>query len=375
MKKIIAVFLVWRFLLFIPIYFSSIFISYRLGYDYTNIWKFTHSYFPVSSPFLFPWANFDGVHYLSIAANGYSNDQGFFPLFPLLIKFFSIFLGGKKAFDLGYFTSAFLTSNISFVLALIIFYKLILIDFSRKIAWKSIMFLLVFPTSFFFASIYTESLFLLLTLLSFYFARKKKWFLASLFGMFCAATRLVGIVILPALVLEFIRAEKKISAKALSLLIVPLGIISYAFYNWRAGSPFAFIAAHEKINSTRSLSPVFFPQTVFRYLKILVTTPHNYEWGIALLELSSFAFASLMLYIAYKKKVRVSYILFSVLAFIIPVSSGTFSGLPRYILILFPIFLALALTKNKLAQILYLAISVIILTVLLAAFSRGYFVA
>ena len=377
MKKILAIFCIWRVLLFIPLYVGFLFIPYREGYDYTNIWKFTQHYFPVSNPLLFPWANFDGVHYLSIAAQGYSNNQGFFPLYPILLRLLAEVLGGGQAFGLAYFVSGLLISNLSIIAALLFFQKLISIDFPKKIAWQSIILLLVFPTSFYFASLYTESLFLLLSLLSFYFARKKKWFLAGVFGMLLSATRVVGIAILPALIYEFIKEERKLSAKALSLLLPPVGFLSYVFYNfWQFGNPLLFVQAHENINPTRSVySVVFIPQTLFRYIKILATTLGQYEWWIALLELSSFLFAVTMLYIAYKKKVRVSYLLFSILALLVPVSSGTFSGLPRYILVLFPMFIGLALVKNSYLKVAYVAISVALLFILLMLFSRGYFIA
>jgi len=174
-KKIISTFLIWRILLFIPLYFSPMLLPFRDGFSYTQLWDYVGPYFPVTSPLLWPWANFDGVRYLSIAGAWYSNDQGFFPLFPLAVNFFATLFGTKKAFDLTYFTMAFLVANISFTLALWILNKLLSLDFPKKIAYQSILFLLVFPTSFFFASIYSESLFLLLSLLSFYFARKQKW--------------------------------------------------------------------------------------------------------------------------------------------------------------------------------------------------------
>lgn len=378
MKKIILAFLTWRILLFIPLYVGYLFIPYRQGYDYTNIWKFTEPYFPVSSPLLFPWANFDGVHYLSISGSGYLDNQGFFPLYPILIKLLATFFGGGETFGLAYFISGFLISNISLLLLLIIFFKLITLDFSRKVAWQSIIFLLVFPTSFFFAGLYTESTFLLFTLLSFYFARKRKWFLAGTFGLLLSTTRLVGIAIFPALVYEFIKEEKKVSAKILNLLLVPMGIASYVFYNfWQTKNPLIFIEAHQDLNPTRTVSAVILlPQTLYRYFKILTTVPlTQFEWWIALLEVSLFTFAASMLYIAFKKKVRPSYILFSAFSLLIPASSGTFSAVPRYALVLFPIFIGLALVKDIRLKLLYSVISAVLLLILLSLFARGYFIA
>ena len=102
---------------------------------------------------------------------------------------------------------------------------------------------------------------------------------------------------------------------------------------------------------------------------------NSYDWMIALLELISFLFTAFMLYFAWKKKLRRSYLIFAFINFAITISTGTFSGLPRYIITIFPIFMALALLKNKILKLSYIIISPILLFILLMLFSRGYFVA
>ena len=383
MRKItpvIVFFFIWRVLLFLPLSIGEMVLPYRSGYDYTNIWKFIHEYQPVSNVLLFPWANFDGVYYLSIAGSGYTKDNaGFLPLFPLFIHLVSSFFGVTKTFGAVQFFIAFFIANICFFLSLIFFYKLVRLDYSNKIAIMSIIFFLVFPTSFFFGSIYSESLFLLLSLLSFYFARKKQWILASIFGMLLGITRVVGISIFPALLYEFFQQEKTIkNVRALPLLIIPAGIANYAFFNlsqW--GDAFRFLHVHGTLGNSRSIdSVVLFPQTIFRYGKIFTTvSTSQYEWWIAFLEIVTFFVVSFLLYIGWKKGIRFSYILFAVLCFLIPVSSGTFTGLPRYVVILFPIFITLALLEKKIVQAFYIIISIILLFILLLFFSRGYYVA
>ena len=165
--------------------------------------------------------------------------------------------------------------------------------------------------------------------------------------------------------------------KLLGFLFIPLGFISYmvfCFQKW--GDALYFVHAHGQLANSRSVDRIIlFPQTIYRYYKILFTLPTSqYEWWIALLELSVFVFALTFLYVAWRKKVRLSYLIFSALAFFLPVSSGTFSGLPRYVLVLFPIFIALALSKSKLLKIGYILIGAVLQFVLLMFFSRGYFV-
>lgn len=379
-KKIILLFLLWRIILFLPILIANQFIPYREGYGYTSINYFLgKSQSFISNFLLSPWANFDGAYYLLIAEKGYTVNAGFFPLFPLSIHFLASLFGNTLPFsEIQYFTALFLAS-IFFLISLIVFYKLVRLDYKNNIAIWSIVFILLFPTSFFFGAVYSESLFFLFLVLSFYFARKRSWLLASIFAMLLTATRFVGIAILLALIYEFYVSEKNlIKTKVMSLLIVPLGIIGYSLYNLQKwGDAFYFIHAQGNFQNNREVENIIlFPQTIFRYIKIFLTvSPIQYEWFVALLELVSFIFASLMIYIAWKKKVRLSYLIFSVIAFLIPVSTGTFSGLPRYILPIFPIFISLALVANKKFRFLYVIISTTLLALLLMLFSRGYFVA
>lgn len=167
-KRIALIFLSWRVFLFIPLIAGNAFITYRQGYPYTSPLYFLSDPHWFVSNFLFSsWANFDGVHYLLIGANGYTVNAGFFPLFPLLLNVASSIFGRVAAFDpLQYFVSLAFVS-FCFLLSLIVLYRLIKIDYKDNIALFTIFFLLIFPTSFFYVSIYSESLFLLLSLSSF----------------------------------------------------------------------------------------------------------------------------------------------------------------------------------------------------------------
>lgn len=382
-KKIFLLFFLWRTFLFVPILIANKFIPYRNGYDYTSPVHFLDKSNNIISNFLLsPWANFDGVYYLLIAAKGYTVNAGFFPLFPLSISIINFIFNpaaDRLPFEpLQYFTAVVLVS-LYFVLSLIVMFKLIKIDYKQDIAIWSIIFMLLFPTSFFYATIYSESLFLLLSLCSFYFALKKRWILAAFFGTLLTATRMVGIAIIPALIYEFIKEEKSLfKIKSIPLFFMPLGILSYMLFNFiKWGNAFYFIWAQGNFQNNRSVtSLVFIPQTMYRYIKILLAVkPVQFEWWVAILEISIFIFTSILLFIAWKKKIRISYLIFSLICFLIPVSSGTFTGLPRYSLTLFPIFIALALVKNKTVKIFYAIIGFTLLFILFMLFSKGYFIA
>lgn len=375
---IFAIFFLWRIFLFLPLFVAQK-IPYRSGYDYTNIWKFTKQYEPVKSPFLYPWANFDGVYYLYIAGSGYTKDNsGFFPLYPITISIASSVLRGAKTFGALQFFIAFFLANSFLFLNLVVLYKLLRLDYSHKISISALLFLLIFPASFFLGAIYSESLFLLLSALSFYFARKKQWLEACIFASLLTATRFVGIAILPALFYEFYSQEKTFKKiNLLPLFFIPIGLFSYAWFNlqqWK--NPLNFLYAHTNLGNGRVASIILFPQTIFRYLKILLSTSfYQYEWWIALLEFFTFFLISYLLFLVWRDKIRRSYFIFAFFSFLIPVSSGTFSAVIRYSVILFPIFIALALLKNKVFKFMYIFVSIILLFILLVLFSRGFFVA
>lgn len=378
-KRIISLFLGWKFFLLLSLIVAVNILPPRTGYSYTLLTYFLEKGSILSDFLLYPFGNFDAVYYLLIAAEGYTINAGFFPLFPLLIRILTFPFGNILPFSLAQYFTAITLVSVLFLASLFMFYKLVKIDYKENIAIESIIFLLVFPTSFFFSALYSESLFLLLSLLGFYLARKKKWFWAGIAGALLSSTRLVGIAIWPALLYEYFKENKnKINIKTLSLLLPPLGLISYVIYNfYKWGNPFYFIAAQGNFQNNRTVdSIILFPQTIFRYVKILFSVnPNIYEWWIAFFELFFFIFASILSYVAWKKKIRISYLIFGALCFLIPISSGTFSGLPRYIAIIFPIFIALALLKNRTLKVIYLAVSLLLLFIFFMLFSKGYFIA
>lgn len=329
-----------------------------------------------------PWANFDGVYYLTIAQVGYGNNyQAFFPLFPLLIGATSIFFGGN------YVASSLFVVYTSLIIVLILLWKLVFLDYDFSVAKWSLLFFLFFPTSFFFGGVYTESLFLALVLGSFYAARKQKWFLAGLLGSLASMTRVVGVVMLPALFwewweqnkhrLRFGKLKLKVNDKSFFwLLLIPAGLFSYMFYQYiRFHDALAFVHIQPGFGANRTGGEIILlPQVFFRYLKIFATVSWStYDVRIALLEVISFFFAIALLFFAWRK-VRSSYILFSLFAVIVPTLTGTLSSMPRYILVVFPLFIMLALIKSAKVKIALLCVSISCMIILASLFLRGYWV-
>lgn len=375
--KILMIFLTWRFALIVIAFLAVNFIP--LGYKDRFLGGGLTNYSLL--PQFFSWANFDGEHYLSISIFGYKDfQQAFFPVYPMIISFFS----RPDPVDLisslvNSTIVGLIISNASFVLALIYLWELIRIDFSKKIAYLTIVILLFFPTSFYFGAVYNESLFLLLSVLTFYNARKGKWLVAGIFGLIASATRVFGILLLPALLFE-IWQQKTDFSKALWVLLIPFGLGAYMWYLYLTiGDPIAFYSFQRLIGEQHQQGIITLPQVYFRYIKMIATVSvQNPIFQTLILEFFvGLTFFILPIY-GYFKKVRLSYIIYAILAFLTPTIQGSFSSLPRYIIILFPSFLAAAIFVNKLPRlikVIFLVLSFSVLIVETTLFLRGYWVA
>ena len=378
LKFIFSSFFIWRIILLIFV-LLAFFLPLQEKYIAGGLPNY------LKMPWFWPWANFDGEHYLAIAIEGYPPLRYFFfPFYPLVIRFVTRFFGQSL---ISYVASGLFVSHVSFFLALIGIWKLLLLDFKKDIARLTILLLLFFPTSFYFGSFYTESLFLALTVWSFYAARKGKWLWAGILGAASTATRIVGLALIPAFLVEvWLQKRKtknyKLFMPIVGLLLVPTGILLYMYFlNQTTGDPLAFFHSLEAIfGEQRSTSLILLPQVFYRYFfKIIPSLNFSYapvvfstflELGVALLFLA--------LSVVSFFKLRLSYAIYLALGYLIPTFSGSFSSLPRYVLVLFPGFILMATYFRKFSKILQLiifAILVIMLFFATALFSRGYWVA
>lgn len=381
--KLLGFFISWRLALFVFLGLSA-YLPLQKNFLGGGLGNY------IKAPYFWAWANFDGEHYISIAQRGYGQgEQAFFPSYPLLIKGLSVLFG--KSIGV-YVLLGLLISIFFFFIALIGLYKLIILDYPEKVARASILLLLLFPASFYFGSVYTESLFLALIVWSFYFARKKNWFAAVILGAFSSATRFIGILLLPAIFFELVgwsaikdilawRPLKVAPLKVLFLAILPVGFILYMYFlKQSTGDPLAFINTLPGFGEQRSQTPIVLPQVFYRYFfKILPNVIYSYLPVVftTFLELAT-AILFTVLSVAAFFKLRLSYAIYLSLGFLIPTLSGSFSSLPRYVVVLFPGFLLMAIYFLKLERamkFILLSILFLLLGLATALFVRGYWIA
>jgi hypothetical protein len=183
-----------------------------------------------------PWAQFDGVWFIHIANEGYrldNNTPAFFPLYPLALKAGGVVIG-------NYQLAGIILSLVFFLAAVLVLYRLVARDLSPRIAFYSVLFVSLSPVSFFFQTVYSESLFLLASVVCFLFVRERRWALAGVTGMLAAATRLAGVFLLLPMMLEYLRQDRSDPRRDRVLfwfLLVPAGVGLYALYlAWATGS-------------------------------------------------------------------------------------------------------------------------------------------
>lgn len=188
------------------------------------------------NPLLGMWQRFDTNWYLKIAQRGYAADDGstvYLPLYPLLIRALGTILLGNDLL------AALVISNLALILALYLLYRLTREWADAGTARRTIIYLMLFPTAFYFFAGYTESLFLALTLAAFYFARKNGWAWAGMFGMLTTWTRLQGVLlVIPLAYMVWAqiadykwRWNVQVLRALLPLVLMPLALMGFLVFN------------------------------------------------------------------------------------------------------------------------------------------------
>jgi len=412
---VLLFFIIWRLFDFLILYLAPKFIPYLGFFPYKEILPLYHL-----PEWLTKLANFDGVHYLLISQQGYMQyEQAYFPLYPLLVKLLTpIFFNNA-------FLAGFLISNISFFFGIWFFLKLIE-NFKLKIENWLIVFILAFPTSFFFGAIYTEGLFFFLFIAALYFLKKKNYLLSGIFAFLASFTKLMGVfLIIPIAIKIFqefsvfsfqfsfkskfsiIKFLKFISSRLnrdqISNLFFPLlGFLIYCFYLWQTtGDPFFFLNSQPIFGAHRSTNLVLLPQVYWRYFKILFTANHDFRYYVSLFELMTFTFVFTVLVWDLIRIVGgtrgrapdsaqrsehwregnsgqdpqlIGLSIFSLTNLLLPTLTGTFSSVPRYALLSISFFIFLATIKNNLVKITLAIIFLIFHILILGFFGQGYFI-
>ena len=361
--------------------------TYTVGVRVRAVWLRDPAHAEVLQGFLKrvlePWAHWDGVWFIRIAADSYrahAESQAFFPLYPLLVR------GAAVATGHDYVVAGLVVSLACYAGAMVVLFKLAQALLGPRVALWSVVFISVFPTALFFQAVYSESLFLLLALLSFWWARRSRWALAGLAGLLAALTRSSGVLLLLPLAVIWweqwrgsavklpggpaagpavgpaATGRRPPAASFAWLLLVPAGLALYMAYLWWAfGDPLLFgsVQAYWGRELTLPTSAIWRGAVAavsgVRWLAdhgvgpiLGLRLPSGGEDSnlIAnLLEFCSFA-AALATLVACWRKLPAAYTLYALAALLFPLLYSTTARplytLPRFIVVVFPLFIGAA---------------------------------
>jgi Gpi18-like mannosyltransferase len=368
--KLVILLFSWVCLMFLVSKLSNNFILDRTSYEVPAGIVIT------DRSFFLPWLNFDGRNYLDISIYGYFqkgiyNLRSFFPLYPLTISAFSIVT------KINHVYSGLLISVISLIGSVIFLKRLLKKEYDEVIAFKTILTLLLFPTSFFFMGFYSESLYFFLTIIFFWFLGKRDFVLATVFAMLASGTKIVGLTLFPIILIEAIRNFNKTKKFPLVILLSPLGFVFYCIYSLKTTGD-AFIFLHSWFSWEKTFS-VFGPikSALNGFINVLNGPQTFFDspfvYPVAVLELLSLIFILITLVISFRK-IKFIYWFYILINSYVFLSGGILQSLPRYLLVLFPIHLFYAKYLSKKAFVVYNLISFLMLLIFTAIFLRGYWV-
>ena len=195
------------------------------------------------------WTHWDTRHYIDIARDWYTSvgDERlrlvFFPLYPLLMRMLSGITGGSL------FASGMAISLVCAATASALVYDLSYMHFDRQTAGRSLAYFLLSPLSVFLCCVYTEALFICVTLLSVWMMRKGYPWLAALCGMLSAFTRMPGVIVSGLMIIDLCVKvpKKKVSAREIAACIAKVAIVFSGFALYLlvnqivTGDPFTYL--------------------------------------------------------------------------------------------------------------------------------------
>ena len=307
----------------------------------------------------------DAYWYLDIAENGYSvrgeNTQAnvvFFPLYPLLIRAFAPLAGGNLVL------AGWIVSSLFLALAVCVL-TLLTREFHPQIDPRlPTVFLLAFPTAFFLNAVYSESLFLFLSLSMVTCALKRRFLLAALWAALASATRVAGVFLLVLLLVEFIQAHGwrgLFTRRVWALAPAPLGVLVFFLYHWAAFGDF-FLYLNVQPSYGRD-----FTMELSDYLSIR----NHPDLAHTVLELF-YALAAIVLGVVALVRFRPSYGVYMLFSLGVALSTGTTLGLARYAMVMFPIHLIGAGTRSSLGRSAWLFASTLLLALNIIRFVNHY---
>lgn len=308
------------------------------------------------NPFWDRFARWDAGWYYGIASNGYQFVEGgrsnlaFFPVYPLLMGTLGRAMGGARE---DFYFGGILISWVSFSVALVLLYRLARLDLPADASVRAVVYAAVFPSAYFFGVVYSESLFLLTLAVAVLAFRTRHWMWAALAAAVMTATRVNGVMFLPALALigwDAAGATWRDRRRALAAAVAGgVGIGAYSVFTYTlTGYAFEWYDSITRWGYNPGGHPL---ASLFAIYETLLTRPYQFLTTEAMAPYdtlnaltASLALAAIpFIWMAFSR----GYAAIVVMGLLLPLSSGQYEGLGRYCSVLFPLSLLLGSLKGE----------------------------
>jgi hypothetical protein len=314
------------------------------------------------------FAAWDSGWYFDIARRGYywhadhQSSVAFFPLYPMLMRLAAWPFGGT---DRAVWLAGIVISCTAFVLALMALYRFTeRVCGSRQVAQHTILYLAVFPFSLFFTRVYTESVFLLTTVLAISRAYDRRWVAAGLWGALATLCRPNGLLIaLPLALMAFDRRNESppraVAMRLAALLPIPLALGAYSAYVYTlSGDPLGWLTAQASWGNSIGNPPwrlllTMIGQLVkhgwYDYFFVAPYAPFRLFHGLT-------GLLFVMLVPAIFKRLGVAMGAYVLVSLLVPLSATALEGIGRYAAVLFPVFMLAGTIRSPRAHELILIV-------------------
>lgn len=305
-------------------------------------WQFSHTtaFLLHSSPFLAVWGHWDSGWYLKIAHNWYTYQTAsvdryglvFFPLFPALVRAFGVVLR-------DYFITGLLINNIALIVSAIYLYRFCAERWRNDVGRRAVKYLLIFPTSFYLSGFLSEPLFIMLSIVAFYYAYRRQWNVAGIAAGLMAISRPIGILIAVPLLYLYVRehwheAWREKLRNGVHLLWIPIAFLAFLVLQRHLTGQWFVLAKLENLGWGRHISsPIHIVRQGFAsFTNMFLLAMGLLPW--------------LLMWLGRKSLDR-ALILWGVII-MLPALLTELAGLPRYASVVFPMYIVLALgSKSK----------------------------
>lgn len=347
------------------------------------------------------WGQDDSTWYLQIAGQGYVDDKtaAFYPLYPMLMRLTGFVLGLGQPDERIFKLAGVALSSLAALVFCIYFFRLIRLDYSPRLTRLSLIYFAAFPTSFFLFAVYTESLFLALSVTAFYAARHNRWLVATVLAALAVLTRQQGLILVAALLLEYGQqigwGWRRITRQLGYFALPALALAGWLGWNWLAfGNPLMSVAATQKYWGRYMAWPWW--SFILDWAGVFYKDPNSTGWdpvqytnnpamALPLLNVTATTLFIILAVVGFrvmrKSRFRLAYWVLSIgcllQPLISPVIGDPLQSLPRYVLLSFPSFVLLARwgQRSPLFNYCYFGLNLAILGLLVARFTLGYWVA